>query len=139
MKKAKKRTAKKASVKKPVAKKKTPTAAQLAYYARNKTAAGKRKYANSDKLKREKALRNAGHTITAHVVEEPEITQAQFEEMLNQPLVYVSPKTATAVQEGSVKYIVVGIGNDIFRMEATDSLLQKLALDCLKLIPAPRT
>ena len=128
MKKAKKRTAKKASVKKPVAKKKTPTAAQLAYYARNKTAAGKRKYANSDKLKRIAALKLAGKEPIVAVEADPPAG-----------VTYSTSKTATAVQEGSVKYIVVGVGNDIFRMEATDSLLQKLALDCLKLIPAPRT
>lgn len=150
MKKAKKRAPVR-KVKKSVAKKRRPTAAQLAYYARNKSPAGRRKYAASDEKKRQTALANAhSHTAETLAAERPEsltgpctdpsvgnnMAGAAFDPFVN---VSLAVSTATAVQEGATKSIVLSHGGVTFRMEASDSLIFKLGMDCLRLVPAPRT
>jgi len=139
-------------------KKHKPTAAQLAYYARNKTASGRKKYAQSDEKKRLAALANAGHSPAAlnmpslQYAHEPSEMRANIDNPIiretvlgtaegryDQGTSYGPPVTATAVQEGAAKYVVLSVGNNTHRQEMSDSLLFKLAMDCLRLVPSPRT
>ena len=143
MKKAKKR----AHVRKASAKKRKPTAAQLAYYARNKTASGRRKYAGSDEKKRQTLLGHTTANAEALTGDLNVATEAQPQTLggvgLGMPIewgnITYSVSTASAVQEGDKKYITLTHGAASMRLEATDSLIFKLGMDCLKLVPAPRT